>query len=537
MSAAASTSNLSILKSRLLLSGRGCGLDLHVTFSGQSPGLNELLSSGQSSKLRRETLSSVSTFPAVSRGRVRSRTARQLVVIDSRVSELSSIVADVQASSSVLLLDKDRDGIIQITEFLKSVPSVSSLHLVSHGASGHLHLGNAQLNLNTLDLYLDRLKSWGDSLQDADLFLYGCQVAAEGMGELFIQQLHRLTGANVAASSKLVGNTPEGANWLLDVRIGDVTSDIVFSEHLQQHYSGHFLDLSIRQNTDTIIEGNSYILTFTFQEAPDQTVGTSFVLRSSVPNVLSDFNLFAGSVTGLSGIPVQASQSDIIINVDGQVNGELPASGPFTASITLPVANDGTNEGPEVITWEVLPVPANLVDQAPGVTAGVTVDPSANEVTVTIDDDVSQVPNLSGTLGADTLTGSAQGEVISGLLGDDVIRGAGGGDELFGDGGSDTVFGQTGNDTIFGGSSDDRLIGGAGINQLFGNDGNDTLFGGTNFDFADGGAGNDLINGGAGNDRLNGSVGVDTLIGGPGNDALIGGLSDDIIRGGPGSDL
>lgn len=171
-------------------------------------------------------MSSVSTIPAISRGHARSRLARQLVVIDSGIHELSSLIADVQSDSSVLVLDRDRDGIVQITEFLKSAPSISSLHIVSHGASGNLYLGNAQLNLGTLDVYLDQLKSWGDNLQGADLFLYGCQVAAEGMGELFIQQLHRLTGANIAASADLVGNSPNGSNWTLDVQAGQVSSAV-----------------------------------------------------------------------------------------------------------------------------------------------------------------------------------------------------------------------------------------------------------------------------------------------------------------------
>ncbi|MEM9451314.1 MAG: DUF4347 domain-containing protein [Cyanobacteria bacterium P01_E01_bin.6] len=502
-------------------------------------------------------MASVSTFTATNRGFIPSRSSRQLVVIDSRVSEFSSIIADVQASSSVLLLDKDRDGILQITEFLKSVPSVSSLHLVSHGASGNLHLGNAQLNLSTLDFYLDRLKSWGDSLQGADLFLYGCQVAAGGMGELFIERLHRLTGANISASSKLVGNTPEGSNWLLDVRIGDATSEVIFSEHLQQHYSGHFLDISISQNTDTLIEtsGTSYTLTFTFQEAPDQTVGTSFLLSTDAPNALGEFSVVAGSVTGLNGAPIIVNARNIIVNVDGQVGGELPANGPFTASITVPIVDDETLEGPEEITWTISSVPANLVDRAPGVTEGVTVDQSADEVTVTIYDNISQLPTLNGTSGADTLAGSAQTEAIRGLGGNDVISGAGGGDALFGNGGSDTISGQSGDDTIvggagndrlignsgndemFGGGGNDRLIGGGSRNRLFGNAGNDFLFGGASNDVANGGTGNDLINGGAGNDRLIGGVGRDTLVGAAGNDVLLGGDGADTLRGGAGNDL
>ncbi|MEM9537587.1 MAG: DUF4347 domain-containing protein, partial [Cyanobacteria bacterium P01_E01_bin.45] len=220
-------------------------------------------------------MSFVSTIPAIDRGSDRNGTARQLVIIDSSVSELPSLVADVRSHSDVLVLDSARDGIAQISEFLSSVSSISSLHLVSHGTSGNLFLGNSQLNINSLDRYLEHLQAWRNTLEGADLFLYGCQVAANGMGELFVQQLHRLTGANIAASTELVGNTLQGSNWTLDVHAGQVTSPVVFSEQLQQSYSGHFIDISVSQNTDTLIEteGTAYTLTFELDEAPDQTVG------------------------------------------------------------------------------------------------------------------------------------------------------------------------------------------------------------------------------------------------------------------------
>ncbi|MEL7084770.1 MAG: DUF4347 domain-containing protein, partial [Cyanobacteria bacterium J06597_1] len=340
-------------------------------------------------------MSSVSAIPAVLPARDRTHTARQLVIIDSSVSELPSLIADVRSHSDVLVLDSARDGIAQISEFLSSVSSISSLHLVSHGTSGNLSLGNSKLNLNSLDRYLQHLKSWRTKLDGADLFLYGCQVAAHGMGELFIQQLHRLTGANIAASTELVGNAPQGSNWTLDVHAGQVTSSVVFSEQLQQSYSGHFIEVSVSQNTDTLIEteGTAYTLTFELDEVPDQTVGTTFLLRTSVPNALGEFNVVGGGVTGLSGAPIIANATDILVNVDGQVGGSLPPDGPpFFASITVPVINDATNEGPEEITWEILPVPPELEGSAPGVTDGVTINSSASDVTVTIFDDPSQVP-------------------------------------------------------------------------------------------------------------------------------------------------
>ncbi|GGN74142.1 hypothetical protein GCM10010112_43960 [Actinoplanes lobatus] len=101
-----------------------------------------------------------------------------------------------------------------------------------------------------------------------------------------------------------------------------------------------------------------------------------------------------------------------------------------------------------------------------------------------------------------------------GVKGDDGIKG-----------GNDTI--ATDVENLKGGSGNDTLIGTAGKNWLMGNGGNDRIYGRGGDDWLRGGTGNDLLNGGAGNDQLrgDGEVGYatekpysDVLIGGPGVD-------------------
>ncbi|MEM6448105.1 MAG: DUF4347 domain-containing protein, partial [Cyanobacteria bacterium P01_D01_bin.123] len=321
---------------------------------------------------------------------------RQLVVIDANVTDLPALVADVQSSSEILLLDKERDGIAQITEFLQRSTGVSSLHLVAHGTSGSLQLGNTQLNLSTLDRHIESVKGWFNALDGADLLIYGCKVAAGSMGQLFVQQLHQLTGANIAASTGLVGSAREGASWHLDVQVGNVNSEVVFSQELQQQYSGHFIEVSVTDNTDVLIEteGTEYTVSFDLSEAPPAETGTAIILRSSIPGLLSEFNILAGGVTGFFNAPVVLSATDTLLRFDAEVGGEVPPGGPFEASLTLPTANDFVPEGPEDITLEILPVPDDVLvmgEPVPG-REGVTINPDASTVSVTIFDDPSQVP-------------------------------------------------------------------------------------------------------------------------------------------------
>ena len=60
--------------------------------------------------------------------------ARQLVVIDSGVENHEELIASLDGSSQVLLLDANQNGIEQITQTLRSSQnSFGAIHIVSHG--------------------------------------------------------------------------------------------------------------------------------------------------------------------------------------------------------------------------------------------------------------------------------------------------------------------------------------------------------------------------------------------------------------------
>lgn len=212
---------------------------------------------------------------------------------------------------------------------------------------------------------------------------------------------------------------------------------------------------------------------------------------------------------------------------------------------------------------------------------------------------LTNVENLLGGAGNDTLSGSAGANFINGLGGKDFILGLAGDDVLRGGSGNDTLRPGTGKDTLLGESGSDmadyserafpvqlsnddvandgvagesdnigvdieRVAGGAGADRLDlfgagaiaygfggndtlrGTDGNDALFGGDANDRIDGFGGNDYIEGNAGDDLLYGKRGNDTIVGGIGNDdlngesdqdSLVGEDGNDTLRGDPGSDF
>lgn len=178
----------------------------------------------------------------------------------------------------------------------------------------------------------------------------------------------------------------------------------------------------------------------------------------------------------------------------------------------------------------------------------ITIDGTANDGAAETDNVKTDVENVIGGAGNDTITGSALANVLTGGDGDDTLNG-GAGDDTFDeeavDSGSDVFNGGAGTDTVdysarllaltvtmdgvaaddgATGEADDvqtdieGLLGGAGADTITGNDGNNVI---------DGGAAADVIDGGAGADELFGGDAVDTLTGGAGDDTLDGGVGTD----------
>ncbi|BAY77072.1 hypothetical protein NIES25_35300 [Nostoc linckia NIES-25] len=139
-----------------------------------------------------------------------------IIFIDSSITDYELLLDCIVSKIEVIVLDSSQDGIEQITQILLQRPEVENVHIVSHGSPGCLYLGNTQLSLSTLESYTQQLQTW----LCRTLILYGCNVAAGDAGEEFLQKLHRLTKANIAASTTLTGNAALGGDWNLQVQVG-----------------------------------------------------------------------------------------------------------------------------------------------------------------------------------------------------------------------------------------------------------------------------------------------------------------------------
>ncbi|XQQ05829.1 MAG: DUF4347 domain-containing protein [Leptolyngbya sp. IPPAS B-1204] len=149
---------------------------------------------------------------------LQSLSPTEIAFVDAGVADSSSLIAQFTAGTEVHLLDASQDAIDQITQVLSSRSQVSAVHIVSHGSDGALQLGGE--TIRDLSEYEAELQQWSNSLiANADILLYGCNVAADAAGVAFVQSLAQLTGADVAASDDLTGL---GGDWELEYQTGQV---------------------------------------------------------------------------------------------------------------------------------------------------------------------------------------------------------------------------------------------------------------------------------------------------------------------------
>jgi hypothetical protein len=166
----------------------------------------------------------------------------ELVIIDSNVAGSQQLIDDLAADPDktilVHVLDADTDGVEQISEILSLYSDLDAVHLISHGSSTGLQIGNTLLDADSLGDYQQAIAGWGGSLNDdADLLIYGCNLAESTSGQGLLSNLSLLTGADVAASTDLTGQASLGGDWDLEYNSGQIETAVVFSTSLQQNWA------------------------------------------------------------------------------------------------------------------------------------------------------------------------------------------------------------------------------------------------------------------------------------------------------------
>lgn len=180
-----------------------------------------------------------------------------LLFIDQRVEAYQVLAAAVTPGTEVHILDTAQDAIAQITQALLGRSNIASLHIISHGSAGLLELGTSNLSLANLPTYASQIQSWATALaNDADILLYGCEVAQGDLGQAFVQILSQLTQADVAASSDITGFN---GNWVLEFQHGQIETTLPFTASTLRTYQGNLIGSDFDDNgTADLVQYNYY---------------------------------------------------------------------------------------------------------------------------------------------------------------------------------------------------------------------------------------------------------------------------------------
>ncbi|WP_414590445.1 DUF4347 domain-containing protein [Anabaena sp. CCY 9614] len=268
-----------------------------------------------------------------------------IVFIDAAVSDYQSLIAGITLGSQVVVLDSKLDGITQITEALQG-GKYKSIHIVSHGSEGSLQLGATQLNHENLATYTQQLQQWISALtDDADILLYGCNVASGQQGIAFIKQLHLLTGANIAASKNLTGSAALGGDWQLQASVGAITTQLAFLPSTMAGYSGIFATFIVTNTNDSgsgslrqaILDANANSGTDTINFSIPGSGVQTINLTSELPTITGTVIIDGYSQTG-------ASQNTLATGNNAALRIELNGSGAGSGvhGMTLGSGSDGS---------------------------------------------------------------------------------------------------------------------------------------------------------------------------------------------------
>ncbi len=308
------------LEPRMLFDAAGlvAGLDLLPEPEVMDPGFDPVLENTDIQP-DADLFSNIPAVPAIGFPAVES--VSSIVFVDSGVEDYESLINDVASDTLVIMLESDSDGVTQIGDILSQYEDVASVHIISHGSSASITLGDAVLSQDTLENYSTDLSVWGDSLtQGADILIYGCNVAEGVEGQTFVAQLSDMTGADVAASDDVTGTAAHGGDWDLETRTGIIESNVAASELGQHSYTGTLADIVVTEAGD-----NRDVATNGVDDTNGYNLREALEIAAYNDTILFD--------TALAGTTNSLNYGVLDISNNVSINGDIDGDGNFDITV------------------------------------------------------------------------------------------------------------------------------------------------------------------------------------------------------------
>ena len=270
-----------------------------------------------------------------------------LIVIDAQVADPATLLSEVQVPANsvleVLLIESGSNGIAQISAHLTSttlsmVPNqVAAIHIVSHGSEGAIELGNTTLSADNIQDYQSELSNWQNSLTaDADILIYGCDVAATADGIALLESISASCDCDVAASTDTTGSTALGGDWVLEQTIGDISSTHLFASSVSTNWN-HQLAISESIHVDSTLDYPTYS-----PNTGDTSSITALLANKGADNQVSlrEAVIAANNTPGTVELILSANTYALTVSGDGD---NFARTGDLDISSSLVITGQGAN--------------------------------------------------------------------------------------------------------------------------------------------------------------------------------------------------
>ena len=301
----------------------------------------------------------------------------EIIFVDARVADVQAFL-DAHQQSEVVVLDPSRDGVAQIAAALAGRTGIGAVQILSHGDAGRLELGSATLDAQGIDgQYAQDMAVIKSALTDnADILIYGCDVAAGEAGQSFLATLAAATGADIAASVNPTGAASRGGDWVLESNTGTIEAKTL----ALTGFDGVLTTAPVITNSATIpqstFEDTPFsITTVSVSDADDSPAGTitmtaAFAVTGGAIDLAGSGWTVTAGADGSSAVTIQGTVAQIndalngmTFTPDADQNNTVPG---YVSQIDITVTDTTNNDSTSItLNGDVSPV-----NDAPAVAGG-----------------------------------------------------------------------------------------------------------------------------------------------------------------------
>ena len=140
----------------------------------------------------------------------------RLAIVNENIPNYEQLLNNIKSDTIIEVIPANVNGISLLHEIIKKYSNIESLHIISHGIPGKIHLGNVKLSIDQLDeySYFEDINQY--FTHNGEILLYGCNVAAYEKGKNFIDTFAEKTGLIVTGSTNIIGHSNLRGSWELN---------------------------------------------------------------------------------------------------------------------------------------------------------------------------------------------------------------------------------------------------------------------------------------------------------------------------------